>query len=335
MTTPRPHRSATTKENMTATSTGLIYVSRTAHRPRHGAPALAGRSGPGRTRRPPSRAELEAGIAGASAAVITLTERVDADLLAAAGTTAEGHRQRGRRVRQHRPGRGRRRRRDRHQHPRRPRPRHRRPHLRADPRRHPPHHRGRPAHPRPGNRGCGGHGCWSGSTSVPAPPSASSATAASAQAVARRAQAFDMTVIATARSRTPGTVEDGVTFVDTPTLLADSDVVSVHTPLTPRNPPPDRRRRAARHETHRIPDQHRPRRRRRRNRLDRRHFTPVRSAAPPWTCSKANPMSTRRCSTSPASSSLPTRPAPAKPPATPWASSPWTTRPPSSPESRR
>ena len=54
------------------------------------------------------------------------------------------------------------------------------------------------------------------------------------QAVARRAQAFDMKVIATSRSRKPGSVEDGVTFVDTPTLLADSDVVSVHTPLTPR-----------------------------------------------------------------------------------------------------
>lgn len=34
---------------------------------------------------PPTRAELENGIAGASAAVITLTERVDAGLLAAAG----------------------------------------------------------------------------------------------------------------------------------------------------------------------------------------------------------------------------------------------------------
>jgi lactate dehydrogenase-like 2-hydroxyacid dehydrogenase len=53
------------------------------------------------------------------------------------------------------------------------------------------------------------------------------------QAVARRAQAFDMKVIATARSRVPGTVEDGVTFVDTRELLANSDVVSVHTPLTP------------------------------------------------------------------------------------------------------
>jgi lactate dehydrogenase-like 2-hydroxyacid dehydrogenase len=53
------------------------------------------------------------------------------------------------------------------------------------------------------------------------------------QAVARRAQAFDMKVIATSRSRERGSVEDGVTFVDTPTLLADSDVVSVHTPLTP------------------------------------------------------------------------------------------------------
>jgi phosphoglycerate dehydrogenase-like enzyme len=36
-----------------------------------------------------------------------------------------------------------------------------------------------------------------------------------------------MTVIATARTRPPG----GVTFVDTPTLLADSDVITVHTPL--------------------------------------------------------------------------------------------------------
>ena len=54
------------------------------------------------------------------------------------------------------------------------------------------------------------------------------------QAVARRAKAFDMTVIATGRSRTIGTVEDGVTFVDTATLLSDSDVISVHTPLTPK-----------------------------------------------------------------------------------------------------
>jgi lactate dehydrogenase-like 2-hydroxyacid dehydrogenase len=53
------------------------------------------------------------------------------------------------------------------------------------------------------------------------------------RAVARRALAFDMTVVATARSRQPGTVEDGVTFVDTPTLLADSDVVCVLVPLTP------------------------------------------------------------------------------------------------------
>jgi hypothetical protein len=51
-----------------------------------------------------------------------------------------------------------------------------------------------------------------------------------------------MTVIATARTRPPGTVEGGVTFVDTPTLLADSDVITVHTPLppqtNPRNPQP-------------------------------------------------------------------------------------------------
>jgi lactate dehydrogenase-like 2-hydroxyacid dehydrogenase len=53
------------------------------------------------------------------------------------------------------------------------------------------------------------------------------------QAVARRAQAFDMTVVASARSRRPGTEEDGVAFVDARTLLAESDVVTVLTPLTP------------------------------------------------------------------------------------------------------
>ena len=52
-------------------------------------------------------------------------------------------------------------------------------------------------------------------------------------AVARRALAFDMRVLATSRSAVPGTTADGVTFVDAQTLLADSDVVSVHTPLTP------------------------------------------------------------------------------------------------------
>ena len=41
-----------------------------------------------------------------------------------------------------------------------------------------------------------------------------------------------MTVIASSRSRTPGSIENGVTFVDTSTLLAESDVVTVHTPLT-------------------------------------------------------------------------------------------------------
>jgi lactate dehydrogenase-like 2-hydroxyacid dehydrogenase len=53
------------------------------------------------------------------------------------------------------------------------------------------------------------------------------------RAVARRAQAFDMAVLAMSRSREPGTTEDGVTFVDTATLLADSDVVTVLAPLTP------------------------------------------------------------------------------------------------------
>lgn len=52
------------------------------------------------------------------------------------------------------------------------------------------------------------------------------------RAVARRARAFDMTVLATSRSHTSG-AEGDVRFVDTDTLLATSDVVAVLTPLTP------------------------------------------------------------------------------------------------------
>jgi lactate dehydrogenase-like 2-hydroxyacid dehydrogenase len=67
------------------TVTGLIYVSRLltdramSHLHSLGAQVRIGSDAP------PDRAELEAGIAGASAAVITLTERVDAELLAVAG----------------------------------------------------------------------------------------------------------------------------------------------------------------------------------------------------------------------------------------------------------
>ena len=52
------------------------------------------------------------------------------------------------------------------------------------------------------------------------------------RAVAQRAHAFDMSVVATSRSRDPGTTQDGVMFLDAPTLLATSDVVTVLTPLT-------------------------------------------------------------------------------------------------------
>jgi lactate dehydrogenase-like 2-hydroxyacid dehydrogenase len=87
MTTPRtPTRSATTKkEKATAAPTGLIYVSRLLtdrvmdHLRSLGAPVRVGQEAP------PSRAELQADIAGASAAVLTLTEHVDAALLVAAG----------------------------------------------------------------------------------------------------------------------------------------------------------------------------------------------------------------------------------------------------------
>jgi lactate dehydrogenase-like 2-hydroxyacid dehydrogenase len=53
------------------------------------------------------------------------------------------------------------------------------------------------------------------------------------RAVARRALAFEMTVLASTRSRQSGSDDDGVTYVDPDTLLASSDVVSVLTPLTP------------------------------------------------------------------------------------------------------
>lgn len=50
------------------------------------------------------------------------------------------------------------------------------------------------------------------------------------QAVAKLAQAFDMTVLAHTRTERP---TPDVLFVDLDTLLAESDVVSLHCPLTP------------------------------------------------------------------------------------------------------
>ena len=52
------------------------------------------------------------------------------------------------------------------------------------------------------------------------------------QAVASRARAFEMDVVATSASRTSGVAADGTSFLPLPELLAVSDVVSVHTPLT-------------------------------------------------------------------------------------------------------
>jgi lactate dehydrogenase-like 2-hydroxyacid dehydrogenase len=53
------------------------------------------------------------------------------------------------------------------------------------------------------------------------------------RAVARRARAFDMRIIATP-TRSPVDPQDGATeFVDMPTLLERSDVVTVHCPLRP------------------------------------------------------------------------------------------------------
>jgi lactate dehydrogenase-like 2-hydroxyacid dehydrogenase len=212
--------------------TGMIYVSRLLtdramdHLHSLGAPLRIGAEAP------PSRAELEAGIAGASAAVITLTERVDAQLLAAAGpqlkvianvavgfdnidlaaTDAAGV------IVTNTPG---------------------------------VLDRASADHAfalildstrriSEGDRLIRSRQPWVwGPRMLVGLDISAGATLGIlgygriGQAVARRAQAFDMRVIASARSRTPGSVENGVTFVDNATLLADSDIVTVHTPLTP------------------------------------------------------------------------------------------------------
>lgn len=212
--------------------TGMIYVSRLLtdramdHLHSLGAPLRIG------TEAPPSRAELEAGIAGASAAVITLTERVDVQLLAAAGpqlkviaNVAVGFDNID---------------------------------LAAT------DDAGVIVTNTPGvlDRASADHAfalildctrrisegdrlirskqpwVWGPRMLVGLDISAGATLGILGygrigQAVARRAQAFDMRVIASARSRTPGSVENGVTFVDNATLLADSDIVTVHTPLTP------------------------------------------------------------------------------------------------------
>ncbi len=233
MTTARTPTSRTGNPTAQAgPAAGLIYVSRLLtdramqHLSTLGAPTRVGTEGP------PNRADLEAGIAGASAAIITLTERVDAELLAAAGpqlevianvavgydnidlaaTAAAGV------TVTNTPGVLDRATAD-----------HTFALILAATRRITEGDRlirsGEPwvwgprmlvgldisAGATLGILGCGRIG----------------------KAVARRALAFDMTVIATGRHKEPGTVEDGVTYVDTATLLAESDVISVHTPLTP------------------------------------------------------------------------------------------------------
>lgn len=51
------------------------------------------------------------------------------------------------------------------------------------------------------------------------------------RAVARRAQAFSMTVLGHDRHHEPGDLVDGVRMMSLPDLLAESDVVSLHVPL--------------------------------------------------------------------------------------------------------
>jgi lactate dehydrogenase-like 2-hydroxyacid dehydrogenase len=177
--------------------TGLIYVSRLltdramCHLHSLGAQLRIG------SEAPPDRAELEAGIAGAGAAVITLTERVDADLLATAG-----------------------------------------PQLKVI------------ANVAVGFDNIDLSATESAGVTVTNTPgvldrASADHTFALILDATRRITEGDRlirsqqpwvwgprTVLASSRSRTPGSVEDGVTFVDTSTLLAESDVVTVHTPLT-------------------------------------------------------------------------------------------------------
>lgn len=221
----------TTSPTTAPAVTGTIYVSRLltdramSHLHYLGAPLRIG------SEAPPNRAELEAGIAGASAAVITLTERVDADLLTAAGpqlkvianvavgfdnidlsaTDAAGV------TVTNTPG---------------------------------VLDRASADHTfalildvtrriTEGDRLIRSEQPWEWGPRMLVGLDVSAGVTLGilgygriGQAVAHRAHAFDMKVIASSRSRPPGSVESGVTFVDTSTLLADSDVVTVHTPLT-------------------------------------------------------------------------------------------------------
>jgi lactate dehydrogenase-like 2-hydroxyacid dehydrogenase len=220
-----------TSPTQTRSVTGLIYVSRLltdramSHLHSLGAPVRIG------SEAPPDRAEFEAGIAGASAAIITLTERVDADLLALAGpqlkiianvavgydnidvsaaaaagiavTNTPGVLDRA--SADHTMA------------------------LILDATRRITE----------GDRLIRGQQPWVwGPRMLVGLDISAGATLGIlgygriGQAVARRAHAFDMRVIASSRSRAPGSMENGVTFVGTSTLLAESDVVTIHTPLT-------------------------------------------------------------------------------------------------------
>src|SRR6476646_6988677 len=228
---PHQERPHVTSHTQTRSVTGLIYVSRLltdramSHLHSLGTPVRIGAEAP------PDRAEFEAGIAGASAAVITLTERIDAELLAVAGpqlkvianvavgfdnidvSAAEAAGV----IVTNTPG---------------------------------VLDRASADHTfalildatrriSEGDRLIRRQQPWvSGPRMLVGLDVSAGATLGIlgygriGQAVARRAHAFDMNVIATSRSRTPGNIENGVTFVDASTLLAESDVVTVHTPLT-------------------------------------------------------------------------------------------------------
>ena len=124
-----------------------------------------------------------------------------------------------------------------------------------------------------------------------------------------------------------------MTFVDTATLLADSDVISVHTPLTPQTRHLiDAAALHAMKPTAYLINTARGGVVDEAALIDALHTGQIRGAA--LDVFEGEPDVNPALLDAPGSSSLHTPPARAKQPATRWASSPWTTPPPCSPESR-
>ena len=106
-----------------------------------------------------------------------------------------------------------------------------------------------------------------------------------AQGVARVAQALGMNVIATRRGERPPEVP-GVRIVDLDTLFRESDVLSVHCPLTPETKGLVNAARLGTDEARRLRAQHQPRPGGQRGRPGRGAQRRQNRRARAWTCSR-------------------------------------------------